>query len=455
MIALGKILYSALSNDAGVAALVDDRIYPNVIPQEIERPCISYEVGSLPGIDGTAPVYSTTVVVSCFAREKSLAHGVATLADAVLSPLRGAADGVELRSMSRSSYQDGFDPDLDAYAVVVTYTAMLVLSADANTVWAAVPAAQIDHGGLAGLGDDDHPQYLKVANYTSPPTRVFAGDFSDVVIPGAGDDLKFGRWNNTLQRLEWAPVSVSPGGSSGQVQYHGGSGFAGHSGFIYDGAGKMTLATALVVPAIRPSLDSNASWKLQNAAGTTDVVTLDSTNGLVQFRIAKSSVFRAVATSQPGMIRNDSIMEIQSSDGASIYWDLRNDGQPRFYSQMSMGAGCVTYGNIDFWAGGIRRAEVTNVPLLQPNTTNFLIHTIAATNTGLIIRGATSQSANLQEWQNSGNTVQFAVGPTGKILTNQAVSNTNTPSGATTKAVPLYDIAGTLLGYFPLFASLW
>lgn len=161
MIALGKIINSALSNNSAVAALVADRIYPDVIPQEIERPSISYEVGSLPGIDGSAPVYGTTVVVSCFAREKTVVHGVAAVVDAVLSDLRGAADGVELRSMSRSSYQDGYDPDLDAYAVVLTYSAMLVLTADANTTWANVPENLIDHNALANLAvGDPHPQYL-------------------------------------------------------------------------------------------------------------------------------------------------------------------------------------------------------------------------------------------------------------------------------------------------------
>ena len=128
MMDLGKIIYSALSGDAAVTAIAGLRIYPGVIPQEIDRPCISYEVGSLPGIDGTAPLYSPTVNVSCFAREKSNAQNLAGTVDAKLEGLTGQTTGVQLKSTWKSSYQEGFDPDLDAYAVILTYTTMVVLA---------------------------------------------------------------------------------------------------------------------------------------------------------------------------------------------------------------------------------------------------------------------------------------------------------------------------------------
>lgn len=128
MMDLGKLIYGALSGDAAVGALAGLRIYPGVIPQEIDRPAISYEIGSLPGIDGTAPLYSPTVNISCFAREKQDAHSLAAVVDAKLDRYTGQITGVVLKSIWKSSYQEGFDPDLDAYAVVLTYTAMVVLT---------------------------------------------------------------------------------------------------------------------------------------------------------------------------------------------------------------------------------------------------------------------------------------------------------------------------------------
>lgn len=124
---LGKIFFSALSGDGGVTEIAGQRIYPGVIPQEIDRPCISYDIGSLPGIDGTAPIYSPTVTVSCFAREKTDAHALSSVVDGVLEGLTGQVAGVQLKSTFKSSYQEGFDPDMDVFAVVLTYTTMIVL----------------------------------------------------------------------------------------------------------------------------------------------------------------------------------------------------------------------------------------------------------------------------------------------------------------------------------------
>jgi hypothetical protein len=43
----------------------------------------------------------------------------------------------------------------------------------------------------------------------------------------------------------------------------------------------------------------------------------------------------------------------------------------------------------------------------------------------------------------------------GRIGTNQGTANTNTPSGATANQLPIYDEAGTLLGYIPIYAAAW
>ena len=60
----------------------------------------------------------------------------------------------------------------------------------------------------------------------------------------------------------------------------------------------------------------------------------------------------------------------------------------------------------------------------------------AATDTGLIVQAATSQSATLQEWQNSSETKLLAVGPDGGLEIPS-----NTPSTTTNK---LYNVGGTL-----------
>jgi hypothetical protein len=86
---------------------------------------------------------------------------------------------------------------------------------------------------------------------------------------------------------------------------------------------------------------------------------------------------------------------------------------------------------------------------------NAKFQQFSASGVALTVRGATAQTGHLLSLTDISAAIQFAIGAAGKILTNQAVTNTNTPSGATAKALPFYDAAGTLLGYTPLYAAQW
>lgn len=99
----------------------------------------------------------------------------------------------------------------------------------------------------------------------------FTGSLTDTYIPV---------WSNSQQKFVMtAQPSTTPGGSNTQVQYNSSGAFAGHSGFVYDGAGKATLSSALIVPVVRPAADSTTALKITKADGTTAVVTVDTANG--------------------------------------------------------------------------------------------------------------------------------------------------------------------------------
>ena len=125
---LGKIIYAALASDSAVSAIAESRIYPDVIPAEIQRPSISYEIGSLPGVEGSAPIYSPVLTISAFARDKALAHSLADAIDAKIEGFSGSTTGVLLKNVWKTSYQEGFDPELEVFAVVLSYTAMIILT---------------------------------------------------------------------------------------------------------------------------------------------------------------------------------------------------------------------------------------------------------------------------------------------------------------------------------------
>lgn len=122
------------------------------------------------------------------------------------------------------------------------------------------------------------------------PSRVGEGHFTDFQppAPGATDNGKIWAWNSTTSKFEPVTVSAaSPGGSNTHVQFNNGGGFAGDSGFTYAGSGVATLTGRLVVSVVRVPVDSAKAWVLQNAAGTNDILAINSIDGNVG--IGKSS----------------------------------------------------------------------------------------------------------------------------------------------------------------------
>jgi hypothetical protein len=76
-------------------------------------------------------------------------------------------------------------------------------------------------------------------------------------------------------------------------------------------------------------------------------------------------------------------------------------------------------------ASGTNNKIIVNPYTTVDNLATVQINTNAVTNKGLVVQGIASQTANLQEWQNSAGTVLASVGPTGGLTTNSTgYSNT-------------------------------
>lgn len=84
-----NILYSLLSANASVTAIVGTAIYPNTIAQRQQRPCLVYQlVSTTPyntaGANGSAKLTQYRVQVTCISRTKTQCDN---LADAVVAAL--------------------------------------------------------------------------------------------------------------------------------------------------------------------------------------------------------------------------------------------------------------------------------------------------------------------------------------------------------------------------------
>lgn len=245
-------------------------------------------------------------------------------------------------------------------------------------------------------------------------------------------------------------ISVSPGGSDTYVQFNDGGSFGGDAGLTYAKATDvLTVGGAVVTPVIRPASDSTASMQWTDAAGTNVLMKADTTNKMMILPVVKSS-----GTNAPGTTRTDSYFEWLKPDG-SLTWFIQNTGAASFSLGLTVATSMTTYAGLRFWGGTINYAAGGS-PTLNPSSTYFLLQTQSDTNRGLIIKANSgSQSANLLEAQTSAAAVMFAIGPAGSIRTNQTVANTNTPSGATARALPIYNESGTLQGYLPVYGSAW
>lgn len=121
----------------------------------------------------------------------------------------------------------------------------------------------------------------------------------------------------------------------------------------------------------------------------------------------------------------------------------------------SDGAAWVEWGS---GIGGLGLRMTRGFYVTSVSSSNNAIQVHGSTNqsvTTVYIRAASGQTGDLQQWQSSASAVLFAVGPAGQIKTAQTTANTNTPSGATARQLPLYNESGTLLGYVPVYGSAW
>lgn len=320
-----------------------------------------------------------------------------------------------------------------------------------------------------------------MATITYVPSRLGEGFFIDVPAPGSGDDDKaltydHGTGNFVYEAFDAAgtaaaAVAAHVAASDPHSQYElesnntasailtkvltvdgAGSGLdadlldGNSSAAFLRASGADTGATAsrqvftngITAPNWQPASDSTTALQMRDASGTA-VVTVDTTSGTITIQNASGALTFA-----------DYGIAAYFRIGGNANLVFSNDGlgsRSYFFqgSAVDMSSTTFQYMSTQVWNGAATLSKSGNYIQLQ----------LAAATIALSVKGAAAQSANLQEWQDSSASVMLALGPTGQIKTNQAASNTNTPSGATAKQLPIYDTNGTLLGYIPIYGSAW
>lgn len=268
-------------------------------------------------------------------------------------------------------------------------------------------------------------------------------------------------------------------------------------------AQRQVFTSGITAPSWRPASDSTTALQLQNAAGTAFFYG-DTTNQRIGIKTNAPVGDLSITQTNGGvglyMQRGSNslggtgyIFRLQANGGANDLWTLDTKGNvasvgtyavspvsnnagtlfsvgnvatlnntyPAFafrnyYTTGSAGSMLLIGGKTD--SSGARFTALDIAPHINQSGTNgFSIVRVspylAATGSGT--KNLLDVGINTAADGGGTHTTVLAIDNAGKLKTNQATTNTNTPSGATAKQLPIYDVAGTLLGYIPIYASAW
>ena len=112
---IGAALYSHLTSDSDVSAIVSTRIYPNVIPQDVDLPALAFQEISRPGAmahDGpygiVFPRFQITAQADTYDEVDDLINKVRIALDGVTG-LWGGTGGVTVEGTFVKDIRDGYE----------------------------------------------------------------------------------------------------------------------------------------------------------------------------------------------------------------------------------------------------------------------------------------------------------------------------------------------------------
>ena len=115
---LGQFLRLTLTQAPGVAAIVEDRVYSDILPQAPEMPAVVFaEIASDEdeALDGPTGVSRTSVTVASWATTRAGAKALSLAVKAILSGYSGGAAGFEVQGMFLITRRDDFEDETGLY----------------------------------------------------------------------------------------------------------------------------------------------------------------------------------------------------------------------------------------------------------------------------------------------------------------------------------------------------
>jgi len=122
---IGKLIYNRLSTDGEILAYVGSKIYPDIVPQNVQYPFVVYTiVNSLPVDfkDGQSNLEEITLQVDVYTQNYDDTQELSNLIRNRLDRFVGIVEGVEVQSIKyMSSTSQVFNAELSVYWMSIDF----------------------------------------------------------------------------------------------------------------------------------------------------------------------------------------------------------------------------------------------------------------------------------------------------------------------------------------------
>ena len=122
---IGKLIYSRLSTDSDILAYVGTKIYPDIVPQNVQYPFVVYTiVNSLPVDfkDGQSNLEEITLQVDVYTQNYDDTQELSNLIRNRLDRFVGTVEGVEVQTIKYvSSDSQVFNAELSVYWMSIDF----------------------------------------------------------------------------------------------------------------------------------------------------------------------------------------------------------------------------------------------------------------------------------------------------------------------------------------------
>jgi hypothetical protein len=126
---IGKLIYSRLSTDGAILAYVGSKIYPDIVPQNVQYPFVVYTItNSIPVDykDGQSNLEEITIQIDVYTQNYDDTQDLSNLIRNRLDRFVGTVEGVEVQSIKyTASDSQVYNAELSVYWMSVDFLAKM------------------------------------------------------------------------------------------------------------------------------------------------------------------------------------------------------------------------------------------------------------------------------------------------------------------------------------------